>query len=363
MVTSVVDRISRRLADDCGSVLPFVAVMMLMLLGVAAFSVDLGNYYGSKRQLQNAADAAALAGAADLPSSTTSATTDANTYVSKNVTGATATVTTPYNSNGSQIKVSLSKTVGGIFGGVFGIGSETISASAVAATSSSGSTSSFFASDTTCSDNTINVNGNNIAIGGGVHSNGAFGQNGNNNSYGATTYGGPNGCSYSNTGNNNTFTSGPTVDSNTEPWPEDFSTNPPACTYSAASFTWNTSNLTLPSGVYCATGAMTINGNNITGSVTLIANSLSLNGNNLSLTPYTDGLLIYQKGTGALTVNGNNLVDATIFAPNATVVLNGNNGAGSGYVEAKDITVNGNNYTFTGDGPPVASLSGESLVQ
>ena len=50
-------------ASDCddGAVLVMVALMMTMLLGVGALVIDLGALYVEKRELQNGADAAALA--------------------------------------------------------------------------------------------------------------------------------------------------------------------------------------------------------------------------------------------------------------------------------------------------------------
>jgi Flp pilus assembly protein TadG len=49
--------------DDRGVTMVFVAVSMLALLAVAGLVVDGGNAYAARRQMQNAADAGALAGA------------------------------------------------------------------------------------------------------------------------------------------------------------------------------------------------------------------------------------------------------------------------------------------------------------
>src|SRR5919202_586507 len=50
-----------------GQVLVLVAAMLVLLLGVAAIAIDVGYAYYGKRALQVSADAAALAGAAELP--------------------------------------------------------------------------------------------------------------------------------------------------------------------------------------------------------------------------------------------------------------------------------------------------------
>ena len=60
----------RQARGQRGQILPIVALALVGLLGVAAFSIDVGYAYYAKRQLQAAVDSAALAGAQDLPSST-----------------------------------------------------------------------------------------------------------------------------------------------------------------------------------------------------------------------------------------------------------------------------------------------------
>ena len=57
------DRVGVR--DERGAVLVFVAVGLVMLLGFTAFTVDFGRIYSERRELQNGADAAALAVAQD----------------------------------------------------------------------------------------------------------------------------------------------------------------------------------------------------------------------------------------------------------------------------------------------------------
>ena len=72
-----------RQARDRGQILPIVAVALVGLLGICAFSIDVGYAYYAKRQLQSATDAAALAGAQDLPTGSTAIST-AIAYASAN---------------------------------------------------------------------------------------------------------------------------------------------------------------------------------------------------------------------------------------------------------------------------------------
>ena len=66
-----------------GQVLAVVALAMVALLGISAFAIDVGYAYYAKRQLQSATDAAALAGAQDLPNGTTAVAT-ATAYAAAN---------------------------------------------------------------------------------------------------------------------------------------------------------------------------------------------------------------------------------------------------------------------------------------
>jgi Flp pilus assembly protein TadG len=75
------------LADDSGATALLVAVLLLMLLGVAAVVIDAGMLYAERRSMQTAADAAALAGVQELPADPGNASTVADSYVSANPAG------------------------------------------------------------------------------------------------------------------------------------------------------------------------------------------------------------------------------------------------------------------------------------
>ena len=81
--------------DECGQILPVMAVFASVLLAMVGFTADVGNAYWSFHELQTSSDAAALAGAWALPNSTASATAIAYSSVSggKNVYANLGTVT------------------------------------------------------------------------------------------------------------------------------------------------------------------------------------------------------------------------------------------------------------------------------
>jgi len=58
---------------ECGQVLALCAVFLVVLMGMAAAAIDVGSWYLARRQVQSAADSAALAGASQLAVSWSSA--------------------------------------------------------------------------------------------------------------------------------------------------------------------------------------------------------------------------------------------------------------------------------------------------
>jgi len=83
---------AQRLRRDDGAVAVITALLMVALLGFAAVSVDVGANYAERRQLQNGADAAALAVAQESSCRTSATpTTTAQTLVQANVNDGLAT--------------------------------------------------------------------------------------------------------------------------------------------------------------------------------------------------------------------------------------------------------------------------------
>jgi Flp pilus assembly protein TadG len=378
----MVKKLTHRARNERGAVLVLVAICMTIFLGMAALAIDVGSFYQQQRQMQAAADAAALAGAQDLPSSASNATTHAQTYGATNAgvpsscngTSPGVCVTTPYNTNSSQIKVTVYKNIPTFFGHIFGFTSANVSASAVAAANNRTTAPAVFADDSSC-DGALTINGTGINIPAGVQTNGDFYQNGNNGTYGPSTYGGTTSCYHAN-GSGNTYggvayPAPPTLSTTASSWPIDYRTNPPTCTQNAASFTWNTNNAVIAPGVYCATGAIDFNGSNMTGNnVTFVADSFQLNGSNNQFTPGFGNLLVWQTGSSTLQLNINTsasnwlLNGATIFAPTALINVNADStGPFSGFLEGYKVDLTGNNgFTLTGTGP-TSSAGGGGLLR
>jgi hypothetical protein len=76
------------LNEENGATVVIVAISLVVLFGMGALVLDVGNLFWERRQLQNGADAGALAAAQDLASGETAATARASavTYTSENNT-------------------------------------------------------------------------------------------------------------------------------------------------------------------------------------------------------------------------------------------------------------------------------------
>jgi Flp pilus assembly protein TadG len=129
-------------------VLVWLAITLVLLLGVTAFSIDVAYWQVTKNREQRAADAAALAGAVTFPSDPAQSDTQAQGVAADN--GYTAGAVNPLGANGScpltatttlcsgvgdksyQYRVTVAQKVNNYFGGIFGIGSTTVRATAQA---------------------------------------------------------------------------------------------------------------------------------------------------------------------------------------------------------------------------------------
>jgi Flp pilus assembly protein TadG len=139
-------RWKRRLADETGQVLVMAALSMTALLGFAALATDVGVLFRTRRNVQIATDAAAIAGSVDYlyNGTTTSAIAAAKAASAANgITDGTGSAVVTVNippaggpnaGNAAFVEAIVSKPKSTIFMGVFGIRSMTVNARAVAGT-------------------------------------------------------------------------------------------------------------------------------------------------------------------------------------------------------------------------------------
>jgi len=126
-------------STESGQTLTIFPLALVALIGFLALTFDIGMMSVEKRSTQNAADAAALAGAQMLPDNPAAAIADATAYAAQNGISpeelGAVTVSSTYVTN-DTIKVTLSRDVDFVFAPVLGLMSSTVNVSATAQTGS-----------------------------------------------------------------------------------------------------------------------------------------------------------------------------------------------------------------------------------
>lgn len=105
-------KLHRYILQSKGYIFVLFAIMIPLLLAMSALVVDIGYAYVAKANLQNAADAAALAGAAQLGDSSTDVNSVMKTYIQKN-SSEDSTVTV---SSSTSTDASIPDATGSIYG-------------------------------------------------------------------------------------------------------------------------------------------------------------------------------------------------------------------------------------------------------
>jgi len=122
----------RRFRSERGQSLVVISVFMVALIGMAAIAIDAGSWYQTRRSLQADADAAALAGASQLPAGWSYAQSASQAEYARNG-HASDTVTYQNTSNlttNDSVTVTTSRANPSFFAKLFGISGATISATA-----------------------------------------------------------------------------------------------------------------------------------------------------------------------------------------------------------------------------------------
>jgi len=120
--------------DERGSALVLVAGSLVLLMGLAAFGVDLAWFYLNSSRVQRTADAASLAGVIHLPADEPAAIANAHSVAIQNGydDSEAGTTVTPVRVSTNQLEVTVSDEVDTFFLKVFGMQSQTITETALA---------------------------------------------------------------------------------------------------------------------------------------------------------------------------------------------------------------------------------------
>ena len=340
-----------------------------MLCGFTAMAIDVGLILHERRQLQNAADAAALAGAQELLDSPSTAVAMAQQYAEANGVDLsdpdyTFAATTPYQGDSGKLEVTVSRQVGFLFGRVLGLDFAHVSARAVGEVTRLATADFSYAILVTNADcstpDALLIPGSLNTIKGSIHSNGKVEVGGSDNSFqGPFTYS----CSFGNSGQNNAYTLGP---EQMPPHPASdvlshtYSSYP--CSYSYSRDTdlnsrpevWLDNNQLKP-GVYCSQGDLQLSGQGITGNVTLVAmDEVKISGSNFNLTAYFDGILAFSSAShdAAIDMSGSGgSWTGLIVAPNGRTKVQGSNNLSlAGSIITDRATVSGSDFTLVSGG-------------
>lgn len=117
--------------SERGVALPTTMLLLIVMLGAAGFAIDVGHWYLTANQAQQAADAGALAGVTKLPDDETGAENTAVEAAGANGFSSTDIAVEPGN-RANQMRVTVTRTVDNFFAGLFGVDETTVTRTALA---------------------------------------------------------------------------------------------------------------------------------------------------------------------------------------------------------------------------------------
>ena len=299
--------------NEGGAVLPFFAILLVVLLGFAAFEVDFGFAYMRQAQLQSVADAEALACARTY----STCTSGGDQFPLTNPYGFTVVTTNPVAcpnpvTQNNCVQAVASTNWNTFFLPLFGFNTLNLSKTAIAGKRAASDAMIVRGNFSANGTNIMLVTNGSIAIGGGITTTNQSGINATSPNATITAY------------NNSTASCGtctPAVNTTSAPLPSPAPYTPPssptaqtapACVSNLGAFqpgtyssgvTLNCASNTLAAGTYYFNGGLNTNGNSLTGAgVTLIIGAdqpLSLSGN-INLNSSSGGSTCGTAGGGML---------------------------------------------------------------
>lgn len=120
-----------RVRREGGYIAVISVILTPVIFGIAAFTIDVGNWYSVAQSIQRAADAASLAGVTYMPGNFDQAKATALTVAAEN--GYTSGIDVePVDGAPSKLRVTITQTVNNTFGQLLGVDTETITRTSVA---------------------------------------------------------------------------------------------------------------------------------------------------------------------------------------------------------------------------------------
>ncbi|MGE4483681.1 MAG: hypothetical protein AB7C97_01060, partial [Oscillospiraceae bacterium] len=333
----------------------------------------------TKANLQNAADAAALAGAYDLPNTSIAGST-AIYFAGLNGDGETeTTIVSPYNGDPTKIQVICKSSVSYTFARALGLTTTDITAQAVAQkTSGLGEAFDYAVFSGSLTDSLTN-NGSNLYIGGSVHSNCKLTIHGSDQTITGSaeavskfTFNGSNleigdicqASMFSTNGSSINIGTKITSPATVIDMPDFSDVIQDAAEEAGQAYSgnkiYNGSRISVDSPIY-VNGNLTINGSNFEGTgIVLVSGDISFNGSNLMCS--SDSAVCFYSANGDITINGSGAqLDGIVYAPNGTITMNGSNQTINGRVIGNEITFNGSGITIVSEAADLECLPEDSV--
>lgn len=372
------------LFQESGQTVVMFAVSIAALLGFMSIVFDAALIFEERRRLQNAADGAALAAAAHLPGSPSTAIGAAETLLAANgYTPGDATVSyqvnISYDGDPEQVEVVVTRLDKPyMFARLLGLDALDISARAVSAPVTSATDAyAVFAIDRGCGANGIAVSGSLAAFDGTVHANANVAVSGSRHSFDpAVTFS----CDFTENGSGHTYQRG-SKSTGERDVPSavdgltygsfggcDF-TYPNDVNLKAKGEVWQDPQKTqLVDGLYCFGGDVSLSGNDISGNVTFVARGqINVSGSDHDLAAYhPNGVLFFSEAdSGGVEIDvagSGGRWTGLIYASNGDISLRGQGGQNlDGSVIGQNVAISGNGLTIdsnqlAANGNPVVRL-------
>lgn len=343
-----------RLYGRRGQSLVIVLVILPLLVGAAALGVSVATWYNAQAWLQNAVDAAAIAGAQAVVQGDANAPSDQASWVTRNDPSAQDVSVVLLPNTPFTVQAQATVKVSGTFAALFGERTVPVTATARASYGPSGPFAyAVFQAASGVDDTPLTFNGGdhvapygNTLTAANVHSNDGLLLNGNVTIQGACTA-----ASAITDNGNATCTQGLVPHSSILPlptWTTQALTQQATSTYGSPSdpTELTVNGATTVSGNWLVYGSVTLNGG-ITGpgSITAIGGSITLNGSDV--TSGSNGLGVCLAAipttsdpTPGVTLNGSVQVTGIVYAPAGSVTFNGNDTV-QGAVVGQYVVLNG----------------------
>lgn len=338
--------------EEKGSALVIVCIMLTVLLGFSAFVIDFTLVYGQQRKFQNALNASALAGCNDLPN-TDLAKEASDKYIQLNGFQP-SDILISFAQGNKVINITGTKDVDLAFAKLFGFDKTTIKLKASA--SRAGIPPAFkFAIFSGSPSDTLQMNGTGNTVAGGIHSNASFDSNGSKLSVTGGIQAVETVAFNERSAEVDSIKEGvesikmPDFGDVVKKVAED------SGTYYNGEKTFNSSKVSVDKPIF-VNGDLTINGSSFIGKGTVVATGdIIFNGS--SVRGSSDDAVCFYSTKGNIIFNGAKAeISGVIYVPNGEMVFNGSNQTVDGRVIANTVTLNGSDLTVKSNEGDIESL-------